>query len=286
MTTIVVNGARLGYEDAGAGPVVVFSHAGIADRRMWEHQFQHLRADYRVIRYDARGYGDSDDPAGDITPYRDLLGLLDALGVAQATLVGCSIGGSYALEVALSAPERVSALVLICAGLAGHKPPESALTQLREQVEEVVPAERLAAYQQRRGVPVRDEDVTAVAKAHARFMVAGPARDPAALDPQVWQAAVGMLEGVFARIWRAPQSTEISLEPPPADRLTEVRVPTLVVNGLADVPAIQEVSDLLAAGIPDAERVDLADTGHLPPLERPSEVTDLLRRFLAAAVTR
>jgi pimeloyl-ACP methyl ester carboxylesterase len=72
------------------------------------------------------------------------------------------------------------------------------------------------------------------------------------------------------------------LQPTARGRLAEIRVPTLVINGLADVPGIQEIAALLADGIAGARRIDLASTGHLPPMERPAEVTGALKEFLAA----
>lgn len=281
MAMIEVNGVDLAYDVAGTGPPVVFSHAGIADRRMWEQQFLDLAADHRVIRYDWRGYGRSGDAEGRFSHDRDLAALLDALDIEQAALVGCSMGGAYALDIALAAPERVSALVLICSGLSGHQWPAAMTAHVREHVRSAVPADRVAAYGEHRGVPVQEADVQAMAAAQARFLVAGPTRDPSAVDAQVWQTAITMLEDVVRRSWSGPASIEVESDPPAIGRLADVRVPTLVVNGLADAPWIQDVATVLAAGIPEARRVDLPDTGHLPPLERPDETTDVLRRFLA-----
>lgn len=78
-----------------------------------------------------------------------------------------------------------------------------------------------------------------------------------------------------------PRSSERFLTAPAAGRLGEIAVPTLVINGLSDVAGIQEVATLLADGIPGARRLDLPDTGHLAPLERPEEVTAALTSFLA-----
>jgi len=86
---------------------------------------------------------------------------------------------------------------------------------------------------------------------------------------QRWELATEMCRGVFAREWNGPRFTERHLQPPARGRLSEVRVPVPVINGLADVPGIQEISGLLADGIPGARRMDLASTGHLPPMERP-----------------
>ncbi|AIJ26287.1 alpha/beta fold hydrolase [Amycolatopsis methanolica] len=267
MNVVHVNGADLAYDEAGSGPPVVFVHAGAADRRMWAAQFDGLAGTHRVIRYDQRGFGESADAAGDHCHFEDLLGLMDALGVDRAVLVGCSMGGSYALEAALAAPDRVRGLVLICSGLSGHEWPESMRARAAREVHSAVPAERLRAYAARTREPDQ-ADVEAMALAQARFLVPEPSD------------LVLMLRGVFRRTWTGPQRTERHLEPGPAGRLGEVVAPTLVINGLLDVPEIQEVSGLLSAGIAGARRLDLPDAGHLPPVERPNRVTAALRGFL------
>jgi pimeloyl-ACP methyl ester carboxylesterase len=283
MPVIEVGSATFGYDEAGAGPAVVLVHAGLADRRMWEHQFEALSEHHRVIRFDWRGYGGSSDAAGEIARHEDLLAVMDALKVEEAALVGCSDGGAHALDVALAAPRRVTALGLICSAMSGHEWPAQTLELMRERMSGAVPADRLQHYRDRTAASVAAADIAAMAEANVRLMVAGPDRDPAELDPAVWGLALEMCRGVYAREWTGPLFTERHPQPPARGRLAEIRVPTLVINGLADVPGIQEISALLADGITGARRMDLASTGHLPPMERPVEVTGALGEFLARA---
>jgi pimeloyl-ACP methyl ester carboxylesterase len=272
MGTITVNGVRLAYDDGGSGPAIVFSHAGIADRRLWDHQFRHLAATHRVVRYDWRGYGGSGDAEGAISHSDDLLGLLDALEIDRAVLVGCSMGGAYCVDVALAAPERVAGLVLFCSGLSWHEWPAGMREYVGRHIRPVVPAQRLAAYAA--GQPVREDDARAMAEAHGRFLVAGPGREPSAVPAQAWATAMDMATGVFRRLWSGPPSTE---KVPDNRRLRDITARTLVVNGLHDAPWIQELQAHIAAEVPGARLVDLPDTGHLPPLERPAESTRLIR---------
>ena len=120
------DGGRLAFDVAGEGPDVVLLHPGLWDRRTWDRQMTTFpAAGYRVTRYDARGYGASTRP--DARPYshvRDLEALIDALGITVAALVGCSMGGSIAIDFALEHPERVWALVPVAAGLGGFEPLE------------------------------------------------------------------------------------------------------------------------------------------------------------------
>ncbi|MGW4799645.1 alpha/beta fold hydrolase [Nonomuraea sp. NPDC004297] len=219
---------ELAYEEAGPPePVgtVVLVHAGVADMRMWAHQFAALSERHRVIRYDLRGHGRSGDAVGEVCHHEDLLALMNALKIDRAALVGCSMGGAYAVEVALAAPERVAALVLISSGLAGHQWPREMLEQAAERVHSSVPPDRLARYRAGTADRVDPADVRAMAEAHTAWQVAGPDRTRDALPAPVWEAAVEMCRLVFERDWSGPPATERHLTPPAATRLHEVTAP-------------------------------------------------------------
>jgi 3-oxoadipate enol-lactonase len=104
-TTVAVGPDELWVEDSGgSGPVVVFLHEGIADSRMWDPIWPELTAACRVVRYDVRGYGRSPAATQEYTPAGDLRAVLDQLQVASAHLVGCSMGGATAVDLALAEP--------------------------------------------------------------------------------------------------------------------------------------------------------------------------------------
>jgi len=109
-------------EATGPGSAVVLLHAGIADRTMWA---QHLRpladAGYRAIAMDLPNFGEAVADS-ELTPWSDVLETMDALGVDRAALVGNSFGGAVALSVAVIAPRRVGALVLVSAPPPGLEP--------------------------------------------------------------------------------------------------------------------------------------------------------------------
>ncbi len=115
----VINGARLHFERAGAGMPVVFLHAGVADHRMWEPQFEAFTKHFDVIAPDMRGFGRSELPPGRWSPIADVLGLIDSLHLKPVHLVGCSIGGGVAIDFALVHGERISKLVLVGPGVGG-----------------------------------------------------------------------------------------------------------------------------------------------------------------------
>ena len=116
-----VNGTRLYYELAGpvTAETVVLIHHFTLDLRMWDDQFNEFARRYRVLRYDARGFGRSGQINGAYSARDDLRALLDALGIQRAHLVGHSMGGRYAIDFALVHPTRVRTLVLSDPSISG-----------------------------------------------------------------------------------------------------------------------------------------------------------------------
>jgi pimeloyl-ACP methyl ester carboxylesterase len=282
MDLVDIGTGTVAYDRMGTGPAVVLNHASLVDRRMWRAQIEVLAHRFDVVAFDQLGYGQSSAAPAHTRPAHDLLRLLDALGIDSAALVGCSMGGGYSLDAALLAPDRVSALVLVCPGVPGYEWPEVMREETQRLMTAAVPLERLTRYAAHTAAVVRDDDVAAMAEMQARYMVIGPGRDRAAFDPDTWSFVLDMARGVFDRMWRDPLTDEITPAPPVLSRLGDVSAPTLVISGRADVPYIQDVSALLVARIPGADHLELADTGHLPPLERPDEFNAAVLAFLGA----
>jgi pimeloyl-ACP methyl ester carboxylesterase len=282
MAVVEVDGARFGYDEAGDGPAVVLIHATIADRRMWEHQFRALSATHRVVRFDGRGYGDSDDAVGQFARYEDVLGVMDALGIDRAVLVGCAMGGAQALDTALAAPDRVRALALISCGFADYEWPPELSAAMAARIVEVVPVELFAAYRDGRAERVDPVHARGVAEINLDLNLVGPGRSRDALAPETWRPALDMCTAMLERQWRRPPSRERFLEPAASARLAEIAAPTLVVKALADEPSLAAISDRLAEGIAGARLLEIADTSRMAPVERPREVSSALTDFLGS----
>jgi len=123
---------RLAYEAEGEGPPLVLVHAGICDRRMWDGVWQALVARHRVVRYDARGFGESGPATATFSPRADLVSLLDHLGIDRAALCGVSFGGRIVLETALEYPQRVGALALVCCAVDWDNAPADLVARIEE----------------------------------------------------------------------------------------------------------------------------------------------------------
>jgi pimeloyl-ACP methyl ester carboxylesterase len=254
---VTVDGGAVWADDSGGdGPPLVLLHPGVGDSRIWDPVLPALTAKYRVIRYDARGFGQSPAPAMRFSLLRDLVAVLDHYGVQRAAFVGCSQGGGSALGLVLDQPERVSALVLLCPGIPGFPFPEE------------------------------DEDDELEAE-YERARAAGDVDALASVMQRVW-AAAGATPAVTEQLRSAARAVlsagDLELEDPPVyGRLGEISIPAALMVGDADYPPLVESNRQAADRIPGCEFLLVPGMDHLPPLREPGLVLDLISRTLARA---
>jgi pimeloyl-ACP methyl ester carboxylesterase len=115
---VEANNARLWVEEEGEGPPILFLHGGLGDMRLWAPVSARLRDAFRCVRYDFRFFGRSEGPDEEWSSVDDAVGVLDALGIERAAVVGLSMGGGVALRLGQEHPQRVSAIVHV-AGAVG-----------------------------------------------------------------------------------------------------------------------------------------------------------------------
>lgn len=252
------------YDVHGEGPAVALVHAGVADSRMWEPQLPAFSAAHTVLRVDLPGFGHSPFEGTQVSNRSSVRDALDRAGIDRAAIVGVSLGGATALELALESPERVTALVLVGTGLAGH--------EWSEEVESFGAAEEEALA---RG------DLDAAITANLQMWLAGPRRSLDAIDPSLRGRVAEMQRDAFVLQKGHDDVRVVRLDPPPSQRLGEIRIPTLIVTGDEDATDIHAIADKIGAGIPGAERATIADAAHLPNLERPEEFNRIVLDFLA-----
>jgi pimeloyl-ACP methyl ester carboxylesterase len=264
--TISVNGARLYVERHGTGHPLVLLHAGIADCRQWDEQVEVFAQSYTVIRYDHRGWGRSDAPAGPVAFHEDLYGLLRALHVERAHVLGVSMGGTMAIDFALSHPEMVSSLTLVGAWLSGFAPPTSAAEQaIWAAIEEAANSGQLD----------RANELECDLK------LAGIYRSAEMVDPLVRERLLRMHRPAFDRLAeREAMRPWLKPEPPAVERLREITAPSLVVYGDLDVPAVPLIAARLGMEIRDARTVVMRGTAHVPNMEQPAEFNRIVLGFL------
>jgi 3-oxoadipate enol-lactonase len=260
------DGVRLAYDVTGTGPPVVLLHAGIVDRGMWNDVVPLLADAFRVIRFDARGFGESSRPPdGSFARWNDLFAVMDAAGIDRAHLVGVSQGAETALDATLTAPDRVDRLVVVGAGMRGWP--------FRDELNERWQAE-VAAWE--RG------DLDEVAEISMGTWFDGPMRSPADVDPDVRQHAWAMQQRAIEL--ENDDATAESPERPSTERLGEVKSATLVAVGELDQPDMVAIAEKLAAGIPGARHEVLPGVAHLAPMEKPGEFARIVSDFLTDAI--
>lgn len=257
---IAVKGGQIYYEVAGEGPALILVHGGFGDRRMWDHQFQSLADDFRVVRYDHRGFGGSPAPDKAYSPVDDLVRLMDHLQIRRAHLVGNSLGGALVLDFALLHPERVNRAVVVASGANGY-PYED------KDVESVAAIFKAA----------REEGLERA----AWLWLQHPMVTVASTDPEVAPKLRAMVEENRAVFLMRHWPTE-RVEPSTWQRLSRIRPPVLFVVGDRDTPLVRQVVEETRRKVPASELVVLHGTDHLPHMEKPDEFNALVRRFLGA----
>jgi pimeloyl-ACP methyl ester carboxylesterase len=256
----------IAVSDRGDGPPVLLLHGLGCGKRMWVHQSRALKARFRVIAYDQRGHGGSDAPsmaarysASHLA--RDLAGVLDALQIDRAAIVGFSLGGGPALALAASRPERVSHLVLADVG-AGADEPVKIEALARRWVDLI-----------RRGEAdelVCDMLRSELFKVYARRSLRRRNHMAALIRATPLDGLRFTLSEVLAKRKSLFRLTGV---------LRSIQVPTLVMVGEFDY-VCSKAARLLAQTIPNATLKIIANSGHMVPLEQPAAFNAALMEFL------
>lgn len=255
-----VNGTRLNVIEEGAGEVVLFLHGLGGSWREWQPQIDGLSDRYRCIAVEHRGHGRSERTSGRYTIdlfADDAAALCDVLGVAQAHVVGLSMGGMIAQSLALRFPLLVESLVLVDTAARPEEPYREGMAAMARFVRDrgyddtPQPGGTVAAKAWSPTTVLQRPDI-----------VKDNLRETLSTDPDSYaRAAVAVAEfDVF-------------------DRLAEITVPTLVLWGDHDVLVPRSYSEALRAGISRSRLVVVPDAGHLCTLEQPTLVNNVLRDF-------
>jgi pimeloyl-ACP methyl ester carboxylesterase len=260
---VEVDGVRLHYDVQGTGEALVLIHAGIAHLGMWDRQMPVFSRNFRVIRYDVRGYGQSTSVDADYKDQDDLKSLLDSLGVQRAHLVGISNGGGIAIDFALTYPDMVKKLVLVAPALRGYEGPEDPFDkEMYAQFDKAIAA----------------GDTDRAAECEARVWVEGPKRTVEDVDPEFRKRALEMIK--YTIKLGPPKGRSYMARPAAATRLDQIKSPTLLILGKEDITFMFDVAKALESGVANITRIDMAGTAHLPPMEKPDEFNQLVLDFL------
>jgi 3-oxoadipate enol-lactonase len=244
------------YETSGSGKVIMLIHDGMLHREVWNDQFSLYSRDYKVVRYDRRGYGKSSPATGTYTHLDDLKALYEQLRIDNAILIGCSSGGALCIDFTLENPERVNGLVLVGAVVGGLS---------------------YTGHMLNRGGHLPDHFESELEES-----IYYATEDPYEIyykNTEAKNKAVEMLKNFPKRIYHRQQYIRPDL--PSYRRLNEIKAPTLILVGEFDIPDVHAHAGAINAGIPGSERLIIPESGHLIPMEQPDLFNETVVDFIS-----
>ena len=247
--------------DTGSGPALLLLHAFPLDASQWDHQVAALSGDFRCLRPDMWGCGDSPPPVDPLRVTLDgfaasVVAWLDAAGIGDVVLVGSSMGGYTAYAMLRQAPSRVRGLVLASARASADTEAQAADRR------------RMAGRALREGAEFIVEPMA------ARLLGPGARSEPHIADPVMGRIRRCRPEGIAAC------QIAMASRPDSGDLLASLTMPALVVAGEHDAVVSRDEAEALAAALPAGELAVLSGVGHLANLEDPPAFTDVLSEFL------
>jgi pimeloyl-ACP methyl ester carboxylesterase len=251
----VDGGGKLYYEVAGQGHALVLIHGGQLDRRMWDDQFQFFAKNYKVIRYDVRGFGSSPAATQPFSSKEDLAELLKYLKVDKAYILGLSLGGRIAIDFAVAHPDMTDGLILAAPGLSGFNLSDPSELKI------------LAAAQ--------NGDVDKATDLWLQSGYMAPAMKIQNIAPRIRELSKDNFKQNLDNF-----AFQKDIFAQSVDHLAEIKTNTLIIVGSLDVKGIHEIAGLLRARIPNSTDTVIQGAGHMLNMERPQEFNSIVLGFL------
>lgn len=255
--------AALAAEVIGNGSPIVFIHAAICDSRMWRAQLDAVGTNNKAIAYDRRGFGETCFEKEEFSPVADLMAVIDATANGKPViLVGCSDGGRIAIDATLRHASHVSGLILIAPSVTGAPEPTYP-PEIKSEMDRLKNAQEVG-------------DLDRVNAIKARLFLDGPLAPEGRVTGQARRLFLEM-NAIALRSSSPGPNLDIA---PAFHRLGEISAPSLVIWGDLEFPHIQERSRHVAMTMPNGSGQVLSGAAHLPSLEQPTDMTNLLTGFV------
>ncbi len=256
---VTITGSKIYYEITGSGGPIIFIHADTLDTRQWQSQVERFSSKYQAITYDIRGMGKSDLPAqGAYSFSEDLYQLMEKLNIQSAHLVGLSLGAAIAIDFTLTHQDKVLTLTLADAGISGDGFEEEFLSEIGKVV-------TFAKHMQ----------LNETRKSWADLHIFDYSRS----NPEVWDNVTKMVQDTSCYRWYG-DNQPINISPVAVERLSELKIPTLIMVGEYDIPDFQRKAQLLHEKIVNNKLVVIPSAGHLSNLDNPEFFNTQLASFL------
>jgi 3-oxoadipate enol-lactonase len=263
-----VNGVKLYYEMAGSGVPLVLIHGSFGDRRFWDLQFVELSKKYKVVRYDVRGYGKSSLPREEdvYNDAEDLNALMGFLGIDKAHLCGLSLGSIIIVDFALAFPDKCISLIL-----AGPRVAGDATDEYKSSNSDTV-----------RTILAKTSELAKNkgAKEATDYLWTGDHVMRKGIVSPVTRAA--LLKMGYEYSWRryTHPNKRTQVFPMAIKKLSEIKIPTLIITADLDFALCQEVAARMAQDIPGAKLTSLRNAGHIMNMDKPVEFNRAVNEFI------
>ena len=262
VTSLIGPAPKIAISRIGRGEAVFFLHGVGGNRTNWAQNLPVFASHFTAIAWDSRGYGDSDDYAGELQFgdfAADLLRVLDALGLERVHLVGLSMGSWIAMDFAITHPDRMQSLTLCCTHAGFSSLSDVAKAEfVRSRKEPLL-----------NGLEPKD-----IAGPVARSLVSPAAHDH--VVEQLTESMAALHKESYLKSIEALIDTDFRHELPGID------MPCLVLSGSDDPLTTSDMGREVACLIPKAEFALIEDAGHLPNIEKPDKFNQLVLEFLLA----
>jgi pimeloyl-ACP methyl ester carboxylesterase len=265
-----IDGREVNYVDAGEGPALVFVHGLGASWQSWLENIPEFARDHRVVAMDLPGFGCSDLPEGDLSIeyYANwTFRLLDELGIKEGVVVGNSMGGFIAAEMAIRRPERIQRLAVVSAAV---------FWQTYRRAQPLVQLARMSDAIVARALTRVTDDVATRPRLRSWALATAGFRYPHLIPKELAHEMVRSARRTDGFLPALEAMADFPLE----EELPKISCPALIVWGAQDTLVPVKDAKRMEDLIPDSRRVVFERTGHVAMLERPERFNKLLREFL------
>ena len=262
---INIGKANIFYEQSGSGTPLIMIHAGVADSRQWNNEFPHFSENFQTFRYDMRGYGKSEPVDSTFSHLGDLTALVDALDIDPPfILMGCSMGGSFAMDYALANPGQVKALIMVGSGPSGLE-----LDVDQPEIFSEV------------GKAFETGDLDRVAELETQIWFDGMDRTPDQVDQDMRQLAYEMNRIAIGHEVKELGTRQENADKPAFNRLDEIDFPVLIIVGSQDIPYMHATADYMTERVDSAQKIIIKNAAYLPNMDQPEQFQKIVSQFLA-----
>ena len=259
-----ISQTRLYFERAGTGIPLLLVHAGVADREQWNNEFSNLSENFQVIRYDLRGYGESDPARGSFSHLQDLTNVIKKLNLTPPLiLMGCSLGAVLSLDYALENPQDIRALIMVGPGPCGFEI-EDCAQELFSEAKKAFEA----------------GDLKHLAEIETQMWFDCMYAEPDQVDRSMRALLYDMNRSVLGRETDNIEQSQEKTANPSAIKMNQIDFPVLIVVGSEDLPYMHSAADYFVERIRSARKEIIEHAAHIPNIDQPHLFQEKVMNFL------